>query len=302
MNPRLVISLDFELRWGAQDQPTQPEPEPDETDEVVPAIVACLAKRSVPATWAIVGAVACESWEEWRARTPAWPRYETPLLRDIDRFLAGDPTGRRSFAPQLVRLVAETPGHELASHTFSHTYMGERGFTRDDAVADAQAMTRLFCDRWGEPPSSFVFPRNQIAHTDVLFANGIKAYRGNPDIWFWRDARPDQGIAARAMRLLDSFMPISSRRAPIETGCQRASHFVRWRLPGPAWSRHVRRIAADASRLEDGQVLHLWWHPHNVRPADLPRLDELLDRVDAASPANVEWSTMRDVAAAAAAV
>jgi hypothetical protein len=268
MIAHVVTSIDFELRWGVQDR-LRDDAERyrrnlEGVREVVPALLELFCQRHVGATWAVVGSLLCENWDEWEARRPSTPAFQDPQLSwQPSRRL--DPSGRLHFGPDLARQIARTPRQELGSHSFLHSCFLEVGFMRRDALADAEAMVRVFGDRIGGRPRSFVFPRNQVGFVDVLRAHGIEQWRANPGPWYWDAATTTENVGlARAMRLVDSLAPVGSRRNRAHRGEQRSSYLVRVTLPEVAWRLHVRRIAADARRLADGEVLHLWWHPHNL--------------------------------------
>lgn len=298
MSPAVVISLDFELRWGLLDvlghDLTRYRGNLEGVREVVPRLLELFRREEVRATWAVVGALACSGWDEWRARAPAWPRYRDASLTWDEAYARADPAGRLYFAPELVDQVARAPGQELGSHTFSHLYLGEPGVTGADARADAQAMAALFQERWRRAPRSFVFPRNQVAHTAELAQAGITAWRENPHPFFWRhNLGAAQPLPVRALRLADALAPLGRRAAPAQA--HRASYFVRFGLREPLWRLHLRRIAADARRLADGEALHLWWHPHNLGAAPargVARAGELLDAVRVASRGQARFASM----------
>ena len=57
----------------------------------------------------------------------------------------------------------------------------------------------------------------------------------------------------------------------------------------------MRRLTNEARALRDGSRLHLWWHPHNLTPATLGRLDQLLDGVLASCPPGTRTTTMGEI-------
>jgi hypothetical protein len=298
-----VVSLDFELRWGVWDSvgddPTAYRRNLEGVRDVVPMLLELFATHEVGASWAVVGALACEGWDELHARAPRPPQYEAAALRrDLSRPRAWDAAGRVHFAPELVALVNRAPRQELASHTFLHTYFRERGVTDADVRADAAALARLFVERFGAAPTSLVFPRNQVARTDVLTECGIARWRENPRPRFWAASRSDEQSAwVRASRLADALLPIGARRAPAHE--HRASQFVRFNLPRPMWRAHLRRMASDARRMRAGEAFHLWWHPHNL--GALPdvgrsRVGELIAVLSSAAP-DAPWQSMRETSA-----
>lgn len=302
MSGAVVISLDFELRWGLLDilgrDLGRYRANLEGVREAVPRLLELFRREQVEATWAVVGAVACSGWDEWRARAPAWPRYADPALAWDDDWPRADPAGRLYFAPELVDAVAKTPGQDLGSHTFSHLYLGEPGVTEGDVRADAAAMAALFRHRWQRAPASFVFPRNQVAHTAVLQEGGIRAWRENPAPFYWRrNLGPTQPLPVRALRLIDGLAPLGRRAAP--QPAHRASYFVRFNLPEPLWRLHLRRIAGEVRRLGPGEALHLWWHPHNLGAAPsagVGRVAQLVDAVREASRGRARFASMASAA------
>jgi hypothetical protein len=177
-------------------------------------------------------------------------------------------------------------------------YFREPGFLKEDAIADTEAVVQLFRDNWGAQVCSMVFPRNQVAFTDVLMARGLHCWRENPTGFQWNSSRiSEQTPMVRALRFADSVMPLGRRVSP--RLARRASHFVRLALPPALWRLHRRRIVADARSLRENETLHLWFHPHNIglMPArGVARFAELLDEVVAAAPPATRFMTMGEAA------
>ncbi len=267
--PLVVLSLDFELRWGVLDRVGDDLSVYRSNLEGVPEAIRLTLDAfddyDARATWALVGAVACHGWDEWGDRCPEWPHYERSAMRWSDSFRGGPADEHLYFAPSLVEEIAAR-GHEMGSHSFMHLYLQEPGVTRADLGRDCDAMNALFADRWGLSPSSFVFPRNQKAHVDILEEAGIEAWRSNPSSWYWDTSRPTNPIT-RGLRAADAFLPWPNRRVSHTETSQRASHLVRFGLADSAWNLHLRRLLRDAAGMDDGEALHLWWHPHNLGAA-----------------------------------
>jgi len=267
IGPLVVVSLDFELRWGVADvlggDFDRYRRNLEGVREAVPALLELFAELGVQATWATVAAVACDGWDELSACAPPPPRYvDRNLVHDLAAYRRADPSGRLHFAPDLVALIARTEGQELGSHTFMHAFLREPGVMQRDVHADAAAVSSLFLRRFGRSPGSFVYPRNQIAFRGVLAEHGIRVVRENADAWYWQlTGNRQESSLIRGMRLLESVAPIGRRTAPAPA--QRASYFTRVNLPEPAFRLHVRRVASDAASMASGDALHLWAHPHN---------------------------------------
>ena len=276
----LVLSLDFELGWGFGDR-LAGSPELAEAvrgaREVVPRLLRLFRSREVHATWAVVGALAVTDPHERRRLRP---RYGTDELY---------------FAPELVEEIAATPGQEVASHTFAHLCCGDGGVTADAFRADLRAARAALSAR-GVRPRSIVFPRNQRDPTldGVLQEEGIRAYRGNPRSWMWRtpDTAAGRHPARRAGRWLNDVVPVDRHPAygwdevAGSSGLSdvRASFYLRpWtpvrrRLERRQLARLTRALEAAA---REGEILHLWWHPHNFGRHPEPNLRLLTRLLDA---------------------
>ncbi len=299
----LVVSLDFELRWGVyprlRDQPDAYRKHLEGEREAVPGLISVFERAGIRATWAVVGAVGCDGWDEWEARSPGFPAYRDESLRWSRAYQDLDPSGRLHFAPDLVRAIQQASGQELASHTFNHIFLLEPGCTDDDVARDALAVNTLFADKFGGAPKSIVFPRNQLAKLEVLQRAGLESWRDVPGVDYWVPGPNANAPKARLARMADSLVRLGNRCAP---GAEmRASHFVRFDLPWPLWKAHVRRIVEDARRLRDGDALHLWWHPHDLGgnvSQGLERVSELLDAVHSAVPFGTVPASMLEAARA----
>ena len=302
VNPHVVTSLDFELRWGVADKlpddPSAYRRNLEGAQDAVHAMLELFQRDGIGATWATVGALGCSSWDEYHARAPRYPRYEDNRLGFRREWRALDREGRLHFAPDTVAAIAKARGQELASHTFSHIYYREAGCSAEDVAADSRAIATLFREKFGSKPRSLVFPRNQVAYTDILRDLGIAQWRNNPEVFYWDTMRrSEQSRWIRGLRMLDDTLPMKTRRAPSSE--MRASYLVRFALPERAWKLHVDRIARDARRLQGGQTLHLWWHPHNMgaeMPRHIRRLEGLMRRVRDAAPPQTRFLSMADSA------
>jgi peptidoglycan/xylan/chitin deacetylase (PgdA/CDA1 family) len=283
----VVISLDFELRWGMQDRlrfdrNAYRENLENET-HVAPQLLRLFLERQIRATWAVVGAIACRSWDEYFVRAPRPPRYQNPDLAISPRYAELDPDGRLHFGAGFVHAIHGTPGQELGTHTFSHILMREPGVTADDVRLDLHAVASLWRERFGAAPVSLVFPRNQIAFESVVRGCGIRIWRGTEGPWYFdRNEAGRMSPLSRGLRLFDAVNPYVRRASSVQGEVTRSSLFLRANLPRPAWVLHVARIRRELAALRPPQVFHLWWHPHNLGPqvrVRLGRVEQILDLI-----------------------
>jgi hypothetical protein len=279
----LVLSLDFELRWGDRDlAETHPQWQRIllESREAVLRLLEMFAEFEVAATWATVGFLFCSCRDELEAFTPALkPTYLDQGLNPYgERLKADEAADPLHFAPSLVRAIAGSPRQELATHTFSHFCCLEPGQTAEQFDADLKAAVEIAA-KYGVTLRSIVFPRNQYnpAYAAVLEKHGMIAYRGNETGWMYRGSPTlqKQRPLARGSRLLDSYLNITGNNltpwSRIRQGnglynIASSRYMRRYMQPTGVFERlrlgRVRECIRAAAR--DRQVCHLWTHPHDL--------------------------------------
>lgn len=289
---KFVISLDFELFWGVADGRTVSNYGGNVRGErqAIPRMLDLFTRYGIRATWATVGMVMCADYAQWRSLRPdIAPGYDrtacSPYL--LDETVRAHP--ELFFARDLVKLVRDTDGQEVATHTYSHFYCDEPGATPQQFLSDMRCAKDIGAGL-GLTLTSLVFPRNQIlpAYVAVLSEAGVSAYRSNPDHALYRrgNAAPC-GLAGRAVRLADSWLPLSGALTAHGTVGQDgvtalpASMFLRPYASAlaPFEALRLHRIkAAMSDAAKAGGDFHLWWHPHNFG-ADTSRNLAVLEAV-----------------------
>tara|TARA_R110002049_G_scaffold15366_9_gene62949 strand:- start:165 stop:1133 length:969 start_codon:yes stop_codon:yes gene_type:complete len=275
--PTLVISLDFELHWGRFDKVSIQNRETyyRTAREVVPKLLSLFNQYEVEVTWATVGMLMAENVEEWEHYSPTLrPIYKNTKLSAYDWFNASSKNNSCLFAPELVHNIIDTPGQELASHTFSHYYTMENGHEDRAFREDLMASKRIAQEKFGKKLSSLVFPRNQYNAESIKLAGalGFSALRTNPGDWFWKD--PEKGeLLKKIWRTSDSILSLSKRTSyqfdnkvfssPVLIP---SSRFLRPFNPKLARFNQLKinRIKDEiTTAAKNDEVYHIWWHPHN---------------------------------------
>jgi peptidoglycan/xylan/chitin deacetylase (PgdA/CDA1 family) len=275
----LVISLDFELHWGVRDPRRLDEAERKRllaAREAVPRILNVFREHAVRATWATVGFLFARSREEAQDCRPAClPRYAQaeldPYCESLGRDESDDPF---HFAPSLIRAVAQEPGQEVGSHSYSHYYSLEAGQGEEEFRADVASAKRI-AGNSGYRLRSYVFPRNQLrpSYLPILGEAGFQTHRGTEPVaakapvTFREQRRP----WPRALRLRDAYWdvngaltvdwPSDSHPAPID-----ASRYLRPfspKLRGLEGARLKRIAGAMKQAAVEKRIFHLWWHPED---------------------------------------
>ena len=288
-SPSVVISIDFELRWGVHDKVgfnlDSYRKQLEGAKEAVPSLLEKFETSNIKATWATVGALACQNWDEYEKRAPKAPSYWDKGLKINPRYKELDPSGDLHFAPDLVEAIVNTPHQELASHTFSHLFFAEPGVMSHDAIADTQATRQVFEDKYNITPRTIVFPRNQVAFVPFLAEQGLRCFRGRESPWYCQlSGKADSHPLPRWCRLVDSFLPVNRGEMMQKTSMLNipASVFLRLYLPPSLFKLHMARIKNELSLAKHKGLVHLWFHPHNLGQniqSSLKNLEQVLDYI-----------------------
>lgn len=290
-----VISLDFELHWGVRDiAPLDAEERKRllQAREMVERILGLFSQYSIHATWATVGLLFASSREEAEMYRPAVrPRYAEAGLDPYGEALGtSEESDPFHFAPSLIQKIAETPGQEIASHSFSHYYCLEAGQTAESFAADLESAISIAESR-GSSIRSYVFPRNQInpAYLAILAKHGVECYRGTgTGPYAAVNFKEQRNYRKKAVRLLDTYVDVYGPQSAEWPSQDLPACFLPSRYLAPSrralrWldSQKIARIVGQmrAAALEES-VFHLWWHPEdftNGGDANLSVLEQLIE-------------------------
>jgi hypothetical protein len=310
---RFVISFDFELFWGVRDSTTLARYGRNilGVRDAVPRLLDLFERYGVRSTWGTVGFLFFDDKDELLAHVPEiTPRYLDPRLSPyaaIPEIGENEQSDPYHFGLSLIRQIMGCPGQEIGTHTFSHYYCLEPGQDENAFRADLQAAKRAAA-RLGITLRSITFPRHQINYLQTCREAGLTAFRGQPRAWM-HDPNERRRPARRALRLADSYLPLSGHNA------RRATRRPSGMIDVPA-SRFLRPFAPRLSALEDlrlrrisrgmrqaaasGAIYHLWWHPHNFGThleANLAMLHRILEVFrELALEQGMQASTMAEIA------
>jgi hypothetical protein len=164
--------------------------------------------------------------------------------------------------------------HEIALHGVTHVPWDsvDAGFIADELELFRSLSSPV------RNASTFVYPRNDVAHASLLPSAGIRGYRLAP-----------RTHGRRAVTLLSEFnlLERSEKDPPMDHELVRipGGYFVNWqhglrRLVPQALTKARLGQMLDHAGRHDG-VVHLWLHPENIAtaPATLRLLESLLELV-----------------------
>ncbi|HET6929525.1 MAG TPA: hypothetical protein VFI45_04335 [Candidatus Acidoferrum sp.] len=284
IRPTVVISLDLELSWGSFDLSYG-----DELlkmgrwthDIGAPNLLNRLTRNGLSATWAIVGAMMRRSLPDVSGLPEVrYPHFPKPWFSYIPRD-GGEQTHPEWFGASLVEKIRNAkPEQEIGFHSFSHVPFGERGMTRDRAIAEYRYCAQL-AQELQIPKSSFVFPRNSVAYLTELREAGFGCFRDvdhlplrfsnrmlNSLAMIWAD------FAGTAPCMVEPSLKEGLVSIP---GSLLVRYAAGWRkfIPDSSRLRRLRK-GLERVRLSRG-VFHVWFHPENLY-AEWPRVENVVAR------------------------
>lgn len=277
MNGTFMVSLDFELFWGMLDVCALEAYQENVLGgkKAIPQLLQLFEKYGIHATWATVGFLFADNYEEASRFFPSLrPGYSDPALDGyawFDKIGKNEETAPCFYAPGLLDRIAGTTGQEIGSHTFCHYYCREKGQTVAEFEADMRAAREIAAAK-GYNVTSVILPRNQCEpeYTDVLRKVGFTAYRDEENDWIHEKIkfRP----LLRALRLLDVYFPLTGKGGYVPKCEDGIWNLVGSRMYKPIFPKlkafeglKLRRIKKQMLHAaKKGLTFHLWWHPHNI--------------------------------------
>lgn len=272
----VVLSLDAELGWGFHDLETPPTERVESGRRGWNVMLELLAEFDVPATWAVVGHLMLDSCDGRHADHPAPPGW---FARERGSW--ADREDLRFGRDLVAALLESDVDHEFASHSFSHVLFGDPETDRELAAAELERSTEI-ADDWDQRIDSFVYPRNDVGHRDVLAEYGVSAYRGPSPSRDGVRAVFDSTVRDESLLVAPTIDEYGLVNVP-------ASLFL-FGFEGPArtvaesiWTDPMLELARrgiDEAAASDG-VFHMWLHPNNLTdPRDDRRMRAILAHLD----------------------
>ena len=286
----LIVSLDFELFWGMLDVCPLEKYQDNVLGgrKAIPQLLELFQKHGIHATWAAVGFLFAENYEEVRRyfpeNKPGYANEKLNAYREFAKIGKNEQEAPCFYAPSLLEKIAAVPGQEIGSHTFSHYYCREAGQTPEQFAEDLAAAKAIAGDH-GYDLTSVILPRNQCEpeYTDILRQAGFTAYRDEENDWIYNKVK--SGLLFKVLRTLDMYLPLTGQGG-YTPKCENGI----WNLTGSRMFRPIRPcLPLEGLKLrrikrqmlhaaKNGLTFHLWWHPHNVgvrTEEHLKQLDEI---------------------------
>ncbi|MCF2206138.1 polysaccharide deacetylase family protein [Halobacterium salinarum] len=301
-----TISLDTELAWGMFDKSNIDKYKHAyrNTPEVINRLCELFDEYEIPATWAVVSHLLEDCDGDHSDRTSPdfeWVNDwfgELPCSGGMDKDLW--------YAPWLIDRIQDCKTEqEVGLHGSTHMQLGADGCSRQHAEEEIGAAVETLRG-YGVKPKSFVFPRNDIGHVDMLREHGIEVYRGTDARWYERasipgSVQPPLRFADEAIRGTPPVVEPVERDGVVEipgTQVFRPSNGGWQYTPGGSSVARAKKGLEHAART--GGVFHLWFHPFNLGhepERDLERLERVLSVVrEFVADGALECRSLKDMA------
>jgi len=235
--------------------------------EIVRRLLGLFRTHELPVTWAFVGRLLDDSrgFDGLRGDQGCW------------------------YAPDLVEAIRNDPvDHEIATHSYGHVYFGE---SSAEAVSEDLMRAKAVHETHGLPFRSLVFPRNQVAHLDIVAQAGIEVFRSVDAgvleaVSRWApQLRPLVNLADKALPLAPPVVqPVRRDHGLIELPSSLlliGRNGLR-KVVSPAALRAKLRAGLTRA-VETGELFHLWFHPSNFYTGLESQLDVLDDALGKAA-------------------
>jgi hypothetical protein len=290
MNGHFVISLDFELHWGVFDV-RKVEDYKKKLLQVRPVIKRLLKLADtyeVKLTFSTVGFLFAGNKTELLEYLPKQkPTYTLkkfspyPLIESIGENEQEDPF---HYAKSVIKEIKNNGNHEIGTHTFSHYYCHELGQTVDQFEEDLKAAVAI-AKPLDIDLKSIVFPRNMVdadqetdkPYLEVCYKLGLKSFRGVEKAFIYNihTTKPYHGwLIFKLLRFFDAYINITGNNTyKIERHYNKktmlnmpSSRLLRAYIKSlkflePLKIRRIKKGMKHAAK--QGELFHLWWHPHN---------------------------------------
>ena len=272
-----TLSLDFELIWGTADHGGDGFRRQCLTERkiVIDRMLELFEKYEMPATWAILGHLFLDRCEPENGITH--PEIIRPNFSWMEKdWFAHDKGGIENdesihLGKSLVEKIQKCRvKQEIASHSFSHIVFGDPGCSKETAESEIAECVKI-ADQQGIELRSFVYPRNEVGHVEILKKYGFSNYRGVEPNWY-----EDRNVSEKVRRIMRLFDVLRAAAPPLVLPEKTAEGV--WNIPGsamffpmhgfrrriPMGLRTSRCIKGLKSAAREKKIFHLWFHPTNM--------------------------------------
>ena len=275
MKGTFVISLDTEFSWGMFDNKNIEFIYNDEFGNkirlIIDELLEIFNKYNISATWAIVGHLFLSKCK--KIDGIKHPEIKHPNHKWFHDWYKKDPCTNIKEDPSwygkdvLIKIKNTEPKQDIGSHSFSHCIFSDSGCDKEVAKSELKKCIKL-AKEYNINLKSFVFPRNEIDHLNILKKNDFIVFRGktlNKNIFlsnylqkFWRVIEDIFALTPLTGTLQKTHEGLYKTPSSLMWRSRRS-----WRRVIPIKSRVNRSIKGIDRAIENQEIFHLWSHPLN---------------------------------------
>jgi|TARA_A100001015_G_scaffold299190_1_gene382918 hypothetical protein len=284
---RLIISLDYELRWGMDiiygSSVNDSNIYISQTPRVVNNMLSIFSKYEIKSTWASVLAISMKSWNEYFEVLDLYGiKNDGPHFGHTSNFHNFKEFEKYYFSYNSMKTINDFELAEIGSHSFRHTYFGEDQYNSNDFILDNKICADILNNKFNIKKPCYVFPRNQIVHIDEIDRTSIVGYREVPNIFGYKNTKSTKNnrLFTKLSRFSNDVIPFVSKPSKRTTFYSVGDMHIRFNMPDLFWKIQLLKLENMIKSKESYEsTIHLWWHPHNIsiNPSkNITRLEELL--------------------------
>lgn len=283
----LIISLDYELRWGMDiiygSSLDDSNIHISDTPHVINNMLNIFTKYEIKSTWASVLAISMKSWGEYFEVLDSYGiKNDITHFGHTSKFHNSEEFEKYYFSYNSMKTIHNFEFAEIGSHSFRHTYFGEDQYNKNDFILDNKICADVLNHKFNIKQSCYVYPRNQIIHTDLIDRETTNGYREVPDIYGYKNTKSTKNnkLLTKLSRFSNDVIPFLSKPSKRKDFYSIGDMHIRFNLPNFLWKIQLFKLENLLNSDESYQSsIHLWWHPHNIsiNPSkNISRLEELL--------------------------
>jgi hypothetical protein len=278
----MIISLDCEGKWGMIDTLSAHHDEVITRSALTYAydeLTKLFKSYDVPVTFAFVMAFVLDASErnefadylvDYQFKGKSWLKNYT------------DAATSKKFDgwhfPEGLEMVRNNPAHEISCHSLRHSNFDQDHLQEADVELEMQGICAIAKKRQVDL-KTFIFPRNKVGFLDQLCQNGFIGYRDK--------INTAKGLVRRMHSLASEFNVFEKSQPKTTTKKNEmvvipSGYFFNWRFGARRCIPKALTVAKWKSAIDaackSGEVVHLWFHPHNLidGPTGLEVLADIL--------------------------
>jgi peptidoglycan/xylan/chitin deacetylase (PgdA/CDA1 family) len=256
-----ILSLDLELLWGLINTQSYrsirllKRAGGVKLREYIDFLINVLEKYQIPATWAVVGRIFLDPYHKQGDIL----RKHKSRFTDLHSFgiYTNSCNNTLYFGRDIIeKILLSTVDHEIGYHSFSHVIFSQ--ISKEVADSEIKAGIEI-AKQFGISFKSFVFPHNEIGHTDVLRKYGFIVYRG--------ETLMHSNLRSRALNKVNGL--INEIIAPPvmpewKNGIWEIPSSMYFTDPKYPFSLLPRAKLGLLRAMRSNMLFHVWMHPWNL--------------------------------------